>query len=56
MKCLDCGDVDLIHGGDHDCEEDEGYSIVSNLSCPVCNSLVIVYRGSLEGSDTLEGV
>ena len=35
----------LIWGGDHDIEEedDEDFSMVTNLSCPNCESLVEVY-------------
>ena len=43
MKCMDCDDQELIHGGDHDCEDGE-HSIVSNLTCPVCEAFVLVYR------------
>ena len=50
MKCWHCG-TDLIWGGDHDIEEgnfilnpkQSTYSIVTNLSCPNCNSFVEVY-------------
>jgi len=43
MKCWHCN-TDLIWGGDEDCgEEYEEYSIVSNLSCPHCESFVLVY-------------
>ena len=50
MKCWHC-DTDLIWGGDHDIEEENfimnpkqsTYSIVTNLSCPNCNSFVEVY-------------
>lgn len=45
-KCLKCGN-DLIHGGDHDLEDDqflsEDYEMVSNLSCPECDMLVFAY-------------
>jgi hypothetical protein len=44
--CLKCG-KDLIHGGDHDLEDDqflgEDYEMVSNLSCPECDMLVFAY-------------
>tara|TARA_R100000353_G_C6401703_1_gene167840 strand:+ start:160 stop:300 length:141 start_codon:yes stop_codon:yes gene_type:complete len=33
----------LIWGGDHDLEDSEEYLIVTNLSCPKCNSYVEVY-------------
>jgi hypothetical protein len=42
MKCYDCN-TELIWGGDHDCEEDEEYNIVTNLSCPNCEAFVLVY-------------
>ena len=44
MKCWHCG-TKLIWGGDHDIEheEDSEYSIETNLSCPNCNSFVVVY-------------
>tara|TARA_Y100001968_G_C19266219_1_gene671818 strand:+ start:285 stop:485 length:201 start_codon:yes stop_codon:yes gene_type:complete len=42
MNCWHCK-TELIWGGDHDEEEDSEYSISTNLSCPKCNALVIVY-------------
>ena len=34
----------LIWGGDHDIsDEDDEYQMVTNLSCPNCNSFVLVY-------------
>jgi len=42
LKCWHCG-TELIWGGDHDLEDDETYIIVTNLSCPGCNSHVDVY-------------
>ena len=43
MKCWHC-DEELIWGGDHDIEEEnEEYMIVTNLSCPSCDSYVEVY-------------
>ena len=33
----------MIWGGDHDTEDDEEFSIVTNLSCPKCNTYVEVY-------------
>ena len=43
MKCYHC-DEELIWGGDHDIEEEnEEYMIVTNLSCPRCDSYVEVY-------------
>ena len=51
MNCWHCkteliwgGDHDCeVWGGDHDCEDDEEYSMVTNLSCPKCESFVLVY-------------
>ena len=43
MKCLHCG-TELIHGGDHDGEKGDDYDIVSNLSCPNCDTYVYVYH------------
>ena len=41
--CWHCGD-ELIWGGDHDIEEEnDTYSMVSNLSCPKCHCYVEVY-------------
>ena len=45
MKCWHCG-TELIWGGDHDMEDDEDYSIVTNLSCPKCHTHVDVYYPS----------
>ena len=47
MNCWHC-DTKLIWGGDHDIEEDQTYlfgeySMVTNLSCPECDSYVLVY-------------
>jgi len=43
VNCWHCNN-ELIWGGDHDIdEEDEEYSIVTNLSCPQCKSDVYVY-------------
>jgi len=55
MKCWHC-DTKLIWGGDHDIEEDEtylfgDYSIVTNLSCPECDSYVLVYYPREEEDD-----
>jgi phage FluMu protein Com len=44
MKCYHCRTVDLIWGGDHDIDhEDDTYAMVTNLSCPKCESIVDVY-------------
>ena len=46
MNCWHCA-TELIWGGDHDIDhENEDYSIVSNLSCPKCHSIVDVYYPS----------
>ena len=42
MNCRHCN-TELIWGGDNECEWIEDYSIVTNLSCPKCNSYVEVY-------------
>jgi len=43
VNCWHCN-TELIWGGDHDLEEEnEDYSIVTNLSCPKCHSFVEVY-------------
>jgi len=48
MDCYQCGE-ELMWGGDHDCEEGEGaiedeHSIVSNFTCPNCDSFTLVYH------------
>ena len=45
MKCWHCN-TELIWGGDHDIDEDESmeYDMVTNLSCPKCESYVEVYH------------
>ena len=45
-KCIHCG-TELIHGGDNDGDDEDDYDIVSNFSCPNCNTHVLVYH-SLE--------
>lgn len=43
MNCWHCK-AELIWGGDHDLEDDfEEFSMVTNLSCPDCDSHVEVY-------------
>ena len=47
MNCWHCND-ELIWGGDHDIDEDQTflfgeYSIVTNLTCPNCDTYVLVY-------------
>lgn len=41
MNCYNCG-AKLIWGGDNDTEL-EDYKMETNLSCPECNSFVLVY-------------
>ena len=45
MNCWHCG-TELIWGGDHDIDdvEDMEYDIVTNLTCPKCESYVEVYH------------
>ena len=44
MNCWHCKTTKLIWGGDQDIgDEDEYYQIVTNLSCPKCDSHVDVY-------------
>ena len=46
MDCWHCN-TELIWGGDHDCDASMDsfldYSIETNLSCPECGCLVLVY-------------
>jgi formate dehydrogenase maturation protein FdhE len=42
MKCWHCGTELIWHSVD-DVDDSEEYSIVTNLSCPKCNSYVQVY-------------
>ena len=45
MNCWHCK-TELIWGGDHNIEHDEtweDYAMVTNLSCPKCESIVYVY-------------
>ena len=55
MNCWHC-DTKLTWGGDHDIEEDQTYifgeySMVTNLSCPECDSYVLVYYPREEDDD-----
>ena len=43
MNCWHCKS-ELIWGGDEDMDENTQYSMVTNLSCPKCFSLVEVYQ------------
>ena len=51
MNCWHC-DTKLNWGGDHDCEEDDPYLIITNLSCPNCRSFVEVYLPKEKDDDT----
>lgn len=42
MDCWHCG-AELIWGGDIDVDEDDQYSMETNLSCPDCKSFYLVY-------------
>ena len=43
MNCWLCN-AKLTWGGDHDLEDNEDYHIITNLTCPSCNSYVEVYH------------
>ncbi len=43
MNCWHC-EHELIWGGDSDLEDDEDHDMMTNLSCPACEALVIVYH------------
>ena len=43
LKCFGCGGQ-VIWGGDHDCEDDEDYFIVSNLHCMDCGIFYLMYH------------
>ena len=43
MNCYWC-DAELIWGGDHDTEDNTEYSVLTNLTCPKCNSYVEIYK------------
>jgi len=45
MNCLHCKDTELIVNGSHDAEDSSLFSVVTNLLCPKCSSLVLVYSG-----------
>jgi len=53
MNCWHC-QTELIWGGDHDCEENEAWLIITNLSCPKCNSFVEVHLPNLDHEDHKE--
>jgi len=53
MNCWHCNS-DLIWGGDHDCEDDHEYVMVTNLSCPSCDALVLVYMPDIKEEEELD--
>ena len=53
MKCWHC-DTEIIWGGDHDTEDEEGYSMVTNLTCPNCGAFHLVYWGKREKDEQSE--
>ena len=55
MKCWHCN-TELIWGGDHDIEEEnDAYSMVTNLSCPNCGAFHLVYWGKKEEDEQRQG-
>ena len=52
MNCWHCK-TELIWGGDHDIEDDEEHSMVTNLSCPECESYVLVYYPREKEDETI---
>ena len=55
MNCWHCN-TKLTWGGDHDIDEDQTYlfgeySIVTNLTCPNCDTYVLVYYPREEKED-----
>jgi len=42
MKCYHCNS-ELTWGGDHDLDDSEDYCMVTNLTCPTCDSYHEVY-------------
>ena len=51
MNCWHC-QTELIRGGDHDIEdEDQFYSMVTNLSCQECKANVDVYYPKEENNE-----
>ena len=55
MNCWVCL-TELIWGGDHDADDYDGseYMIVTNLSCPECKAVVLVYHGNSPFKPTIE--
>jgi|TARA_R110000796_G_scaffold84919_3_gene184652 hypothetical protein len=50
MNCWHCK-TELIWGGDEDMEDEEEYVMSTSLSCPKCNSFVLVYYPREEPED-----
>ncbi len=50
MNCWHC-ETKLIWGGDHDGEYEDEYLMCTNLSCPSCDSLVLVYYKEQEDEE-----
>jgi hypothetical protein len=53
MDCWHCGG-ELVWGGDHDLDDDEDHSTVTNLTCYQCSSLVLVYLPHSDGGGSDE--
>lgn len=53
MKCWHCN-TELIWGGDHDIEKDENFIMETNLSCPKCKTLVMVYLPKEEKNELIK--
>ena len=53
MNCWHCN-TELIWGGDHDYEPEDGQGIVTNLSCPECTAFVLVHKDLNENKDSNE--
>ena len=53
MNCWACN-TELIWGGDHDVEtmDSEEHSLLTNLSCPNCEALVLVYHKKRDENET----
>ena len=53
MKCWHCN-TELIWGGDHDIEDDEEFIMATNLSCPNCKTLVMVFLPKEEKNEPIK--
>jgi hypothetical protein len=51
MNCWHCK-AELIWGGDDDAEDEPEYDMVTNLSCPNCDTFVLVYHKGPEYEPT----